>query len=109
MTHPDGNPMQVVSGPVGREPVHYEAPAADQLDAEMTVFLKWFETATPDPVLKAGVAHLWFALTTPSAMETAAWRAPSPTQPWPVPKARRSDSTACLPKSALTGRPNMKF
>lgn len=65
MTHPDGNPMQVVSGPVGREPVHYEAPAADQLDAEMTVFLKWFETATPDPVLKAGVAHLWFATNHP--------------------------------------------
>jgi Fic family protein len=53
-------PMQVVSGPVGRERVHYEAPAADRLDDEMNRFLDWFETAQPDPVLKAGVAHLWF-------------------------------------------------
>jgi Fic family protein len=62
---PDGDPMQVVSGPVGRERVHYEAPAADRLDAEMTAFLQWFETATPDPVLKAGVAHLWFVTNHP--------------------------------------------
>lgn len=53
-------PMQVVSGPIGRERVHYEAPEADRLDAEMSRFLTWFETAQPDPVLKAGVAHLWF-------------------------------------------------
>lgn len=62
---PDGDPMQVVSGPVGRERVHYEAPTADRLDAEMTAFLQWFETATPDPVLKAGVAHLWFVTNHP--------------------------------------------
>lgn len=53
-------PMQVVSGPYGREHVHYEAPAADRLDAEMAKFLDWFETAHPDPVLKAAIAHLWF-------------------------------------------------
>lgn len=53
-------PMQVVSGPVGRERVHYEAPAADRLDREMARFLDWFEAANPDPVLKAGIAHLWF-------------------------------------------------
>jgi Fic family protein len=53
-------PMQVVSGPIGRERVHYQAPAAQRLNAEMTRFLDWFETAAPDPVLKAGVAHLWF-------------------------------------------------
>lgn len=53
-------PMQVVSGPIGRERVHYEAPAAERLDAEMSKFLAWFEAAQPDPVLKAGVAHLWF-------------------------------------------------
>lgn len=53
-------PMQVVSGPIGRERVHYEAPAAEWLDGEMARFLEWFETATPDPVVKAGVAHLWF-------------------------------------------------
>jgi len=53
-------PMQVVSGPIGRERVHYEAPASERLDAEIARFLDWFETAAPDPVLKAGVAHLWF-------------------------------------------------
>lgn len=62
---PDGDPMQVVSGPVGRERVHYEAPAADRLGAEMGAFLHWFETATPEPVLKAGVAHLWFVTNHP--------------------------------------------
>ncbi|WP_433933511.1 Fic family protein [Brevundimonas diminuta] len=61
----EGDPMQVVSGPIGRERVHYEAPVADRLDAEMTAFLHWFETATPDPVLKAGVAHLWFVTNHP--------------------------------------------
>jgi Fic family protein len=54
-------PMQVVSGPIGRERVHYEAPAFDRLDAEMDAFLTWFNAApTTDPVLKAAVAHLWF-------------------------------------------------
>src|SRR3546814_17701542 len=52
--------MQVVSGPIGRERVHYEAPTSERLDEEMSRFLDWFETATPDPVLNAGVAHLWF-------------------------------------------------
>jgi Fic family protein len=54
------DPMQVVSGPIGRERVHFEAPAAVRLDSEMTSFLDWFESATIDSVLKAGVAHLWF-------------------------------------------------
>jgi len=54
-------PMQVVSGPIGREKVHYEAPAAEKLDREMKAFLTWFEAKQAiDPVLKAGVAHLWF-------------------------------------------------
>lgn len=53
--------MQVVSGPVGREKVHFEAPDADRLDAEMSGFIKWFNAApTMDPVLKAGIAHFWF-------------------------------------------------
>jgi Fic family protein len=58
----DGNgPMQVVSGPIGRERVHYEAPAATRLDGEMKAFLDWFNAdADTDPVLKAGKAHLWF-------------------------------------------------
>ena len=54
-------PMQVVSGPMGRERVHYEAPKADRLDAEVRAFLDWFEGATPaDLVLKSALAHLWF-------------------------------------------------
>ena len=54
-------PMQVVSGPIGRERVHYEAPAAARLDGDMKAFLDWFNATTDiDPVLKAGLAHLWF-------------------------------------------------
>jgi Fic family protein len=55
-------PMQVVSGPIGRERVHYEAPAADRLENEMSAFLDWFNASRngTDPVLKAGIAHLWF-------------------------------------------------
>src|SRR6266851_724908 len=54
-------PMQVVSGLSGKERVHFQAPPAQQLDSEMTVFLRWFNAnADTDPVLKAGMAHLWF-------------------------------------------------
>jgi Fic family protein len=54
-------PMQVVSGPDGRERVHYEAPVAGRLDAEMRAFLDWFNSADEiDLVLKAALAHLWF-------------------------------------------------
>ena len=54
-------PMQVVSGPIGRERVHYEAPKAAALDEEMNAFLNWFNTSSDiDPVLKAALAHLWF-------------------------------------------------
>lgn len=53
--------MQIVSGPIGREKVHYQAPEASMVDTEMAAFLKWFESERGiDPVLKAGVAHLWF-------------------------------------------------
>ena len=56
-----GGPMQVVSGAIGRERVHYEAPPAARLEAEMAAFLGWFETpAAMDGLLKAGLAHLWF-------------------------------------------------
>ena len=49
------DPMQVVSGPIGRERVHFEAPAAARVDAEMRAFLQWFEApAAADPVLRAG-------------------------------------------------------
>lgn len=54
-------PMQVVSGPVGRERVHFEAPAAARLDDEMRRFIEWFNSDTKiEPVSKAALAHLWF-------------------------------------------------
>lgn len=54
-------PMQVVSGPAGKETVHFEAPEAHRLDAEMQRFIEWFNApSTIDPVLKAGIAHFWF-------------------------------------------------
>ncbi len=53
-------PMVVVSGPVGKEKVHFQGPAAERLDGEMQAFLEWFNgNAGIDPVLKAGLAHLW--------------------------------------------------
>jgi Fic family protein len=54
-------PMQVVSGIEGRERVHYQAPAAGRLDAEMKFFLDWFNGEDDaDPVMKAALAHFWF-------------------------------------------------
>lgn len=55
------DPMQVVSGPFGRETIHFEAPPARRLDDEMDRFLAWFESdrLEPGPV-KAALAHLWF-------------------------------------------------
>lgn len=54
-------PMQVVSGPMGRERVHFEAPAAERLPEETAAFLSWFNgQVSHDPVLKAAIAHLWF-------------------------------------------------
>ena len=54
--------MQVVSGPLGRERVHFRAPPAERISAEMDTFLTWFEACDTriDPVLKAAVAHIWF-------------------------------------------------
>jgi Fic family protein len=53
--------MQVVSGPMGREKVHFEAPEADRIESEMSGFIRWFNAPpATDPVLKAGIAHFWF-------------------------------------------------
>jgi Fic family protein len=59
---PKGDPMQVVSGPVGKQFVHYEAPAASRIGKEMEAFIAWFNRDEPglDLVLKAAIAHLWF-------------------------------------------------
>ncbi|MDP2228376.1 MAG: Fic family protein [Moraxellaceae bacterium] len=54
-------PMQVVSGPIGRQRVHFEAPPADRLDAETGRFFDWLNGASNDaPLIKAGLGHLWF-------------------------------------------------
>ncbi len=54
-------PMQVVSGPIGREWVHYEAPPYHRLKKEMARFLKWFNAASKtDAVIKSALAHFWF-------------------------------------------------
>lgn len=59
-THNAG-PMQVVSGAIGKERVHFQAPDAAVLADEMTVFLNWFNSSTDlDPVIKAAISHLWF-------------------------------------------------
>ncbi len=58
----DGSgPMQVVSGPIGKERVHYEAPGAARVGREMAAFLAWYNGPSGiDAVLKAALAHLWF-------------------------------------------------
>jgi Fic family protein len=54
-------PMEVVSGAIGKEHVHFQAPPANRLDEEMRTFLDWFNAKSDiDPVLKAGLAHFWF-------------------------------------------------
>lgn len=54
-------PMQVVSGPIGRQRVHFEAPPAGRLEAELSRFLDWLNGAANEPpLIRAGLGHLWF-------------------------------------------------
>jgi Fic family protein len=54
-------PMQIVSGPMGREKVHYTAPEAERLESEMNRFIQWFNTDNSmEPLIKSAIAHLWF-------------------------------------------------
>lgn len=54
-------PMQVVSGPIGRQRVHFEAPAADQLEREMARLIDWLNAPAQEPeLIRAGIGHLWF-------------------------------------------------
>ena len=58
---PEAGPMQVVSGAMGKEKIHFEAPDSSLVENEMNVFLEWVEkNTTLDLVLKAAIAHLWF-------------------------------------------------
>jgi Fic family protein len=53
--------MQVVSGPIGREHIHFEAPPAVRLKKETKAFIDWYnQNSGMDLVLKSGLAHLWF-------------------------------------------------
>lgn len=55
------DPMRVLSGPIEKPKVHFEAPPANRVEAEIGRFLKWFnDEKGPDPIIKSGVAHLWF-------------------------------------------------
>ena len=56
------DPMQVVSGPIGKEKVHYEAPPAKHLDRQMEYFLSWWNSPPEnfDGLLRAALAHFWF-------------------------------------------------
>ncbi len=57
----ENGPMQVVSGAMGKERVHFEAPDAALLEKEMKLFLKWFNAKDSfDPVIKSAIAHFWF-------------------------------------------------
>lgn len=58
--------MQIVSGAMGKEKVHYEAPSSDKVKSEMDAFLEWINTdTTTDPVLKSAIAHFWFIIIHP--------------------------------------------
>jgi Fic family protein len=62
----ESGPMQVVSGPLGRERIHFEAPEAGRLPPEMRLFLDWFNApGAEDPVILAAIAHLWFVTVHP--------------------------------------------
>ena len=59
-------PMKVVSGALGREKIHYAAPEAEQVPAEMDKFLAWFNAdSTPKDYVKSAVAHFWFVCVHP--------------------------------------------
>jgi Fic family protein len=54
-------PMQVVSGAIGKEKIHFQAPEATKIETEMDDFFSWFNSKVNlDPVIKAGIAHFWF-------------------------------------------------
>jgi Fic family protein len=57
----ENGPMQVISGPMGKEKIHYIAPNASRLEAEMNLFIEWFNTDEKmEPIIKSAIAHLWF-------------------------------------------------
>jgi len=64
--HAASRPMQVVSGPAGREKVHFEAPGCERLPAEMARFIAWFnQDEKMDLIMRAALAHFWFVTVHP--------------------------------------------
>jgi len=59
-TNKDDDPMQVISGAMGKEKVHFEAPVSGRMEKEMDIFLTWFNAKELDALMKAAIAHLWF-------------------------------------------------
>ena len=60
------HPMEVVSGPMGKENIHFQAPGAELLADEMNKFFTWFNSnINIDPIVKAAIAHLWFVIVHP--------------------------------------------
>ena len=59
-TNKDDDPMQVISGAMGKEKVHFEAPASGRIEKEMDIFIDWFNRKELDALMKAAIAHLWF-------------------------------------------------
>lgn len=61
--------MQVISGAMGKEKIHYQAPDSDHVPYQMKLFLEWVNgNQKIDPVLKAAIAHLWFVTIHPLMM-----------------------------------------
>ena len=60
-TNSPDDPMQVVSGAIGKEVVHFEAPTSERVSKEMKAFIDWVNRSNEhDPIIKAAIAHLWF-------------------------------------------------
>lgn len=59
-TNNEDDPMQVVSGAMGKEKVHFEAPSSMRIEKEMDIFIDWFNAKELDALMKAAIAHLWF-------------------------------------------------
>ena len=96
-------PMQIVSGPVGKEKVHYEAPAASLLENEMARFLAWANGSDrTDAVLRAALAHLWFVTIHP--FDDGNGRIARAIADWQLARSEKalSASTACRRRSVTS-------
>jgi Domain of unknown function (DUF4172)/Fic/DOC family len=102
-------PMQVVSGPTGRQWVHYEAPPAAVVDAEMERFPDWFNAAPGvEGLLRAGLAHLWFVTVHPLGTAMGGLPGPSPLWRWRSQRVPVSSSTVCPVRSGWSGRRSIR-